>query len=64
MSVEERHEEVSSGEGEVRQSTSSPARRRYQPPRLECLGDVRDITLGGTPGTGDSPDPLNTQSPI
>lgn len=26
----------------------------YETPRLVCLGDVRDLTLGGSPGTGDS----------
>jgi hypothetical protein len=26
----------------------------YTPPILEVLGDVRDITLGGSPGRGDS----------
>jgi hypothetical protein len=26
----------------------------YQPPVLEHLGDVRMLTLGGSPGAGDS----------
>lgn len=29
-------------------------RRPYRPPRLEVLGDVRDLTFGGSPGIGDS----------
>jgi hypothetical protein len=29
-------------------------RKPYKSPRLEVLGDVRDITLGGSPGVGDS----------
>lgn len=29
-------------------------RATYEAPRLLCLGDVRDLTLGGSPGTGDS----------
>ncbi len=28
--------------------------RPYATPRLEALGDIRDITLGGSPGQGDS----------
>jgi hypothetical protein len=36
------------------------ARKVYEPPRLEVLGDVREITLGGTIGVGDSGFP-NTQ---
>ena len=31
-----------------------PARLPYVAPKLLCLGDVRDLTLGGSPGTGDS----------
>jgi hypothetical protein len=30
------------------------ARRDYAPPQLVHLGDVRDLTLGGSPGAGDS----------
>lgn len=26
----------------------------YEAPQLRELGDVRDLTLGGSPGTGDS----------
>ncbi len=37
-------------------------RRPYRPPRLVDFGDVRDLTLGGTPGTGDSGNP--TQKPF
>jgi hypothetical protein len=29
----------------------------YQTPKLTALGDVRDLTLGGSPGTGDSGNP-------
>jgi hypothetical protein len=36
-------------------------RRLYEPPRVEVLGDVRDITLGGSPGIADSTPP-NTQT--
>ncbi|MBN1400971.1 MAG: lasso RiPP family leader peptide-containing protein [Anaerolineae bacterium] len=26
----------------------------YAPPRLQLLGDIRDLTMGGSPGIGDS----------
>ena len=28
--------------------------RKYTRPRLQCLGDLRSTTLGGSPGVGDS----------
>jgi hypothetical protein len=32
-----------------------PAKRRpYEAPRLEIFGDVRDLTLGNSPGVGES----------
>ena len=30
-------------------------RKPYRKPLLETLGDLRTLTLGGTPGFGDSP---------
>lgn len=30
---------------------------------LVCLGDIRSLTLGGSPGTGDSGNP-GTEAPI
>jgi hypothetical protein len=36
------------------QIASSDARLPYEAPKLVCLGDVRDLTLGGSSGTGDS----------
>jgi hypothetical protein len=45
-------------------TTGPGARRRpYAPPRLEALGDVRDLTLGGSPGLGDSGNPTVFQPP-
>lgn len=38
-------------------------RKPYSPPELDVLGDVRDVTLGGTPGVNDSGFP-NTQPPV
>jgi hypothetical protein len=35
--------------------------RQYVTPKLEKYGDVRDVTMGGTPGLGDS-SPANTQT--
>lgn len=45
-----------------RPKSQAPARAAYRPPRLAVLGDIRSLTLGGSPGTGDSA-PINTQSP-
>ncbi len=33
-------------------------RKPYDPPRLVRYGDVRDVTLGPSPGTGESGNPL------
>ncbi len=33
---------------------TTPARRRYRTPVLEPLGDIRDVTLGGSTGVGES----------
>ncbi len=33
------------------------AREPYAPPRLTPLGDVREVTLGGSVGVGDSVNP-------
>jgi hypothetical protein len=35
----------------------STAREPYVRPRLTLLGNVREVTLGGTPGVGDSINP-------
>ncbi len=42
--------------GEVRE------RAVYHGPRLELLGDIRELTMGGSPGVGDSGSP-GTQQP-
>jgi len=44
--------------------TPAPRRCAYACPRLEVLGDIRDLTLGGSPGTGDSGNPENFFPPI
>jgi len=38
-------------------------RAAYIPPKLTSLGDVRGLTLGGTPGTGDSINPSIQKPP-
>lgn len=30
------------------------AKKKYVKPELSSLGDIRDVTMGGSPGTGDS----------
>lgn len=36
---------------------SAVVREPYETPALVFLGDVRDLTLGGSPGSGDSGSP-------
>ena len=40
---------------------AADSRKIYLVPTLKCLGDVRDLTLGGSTGTGDSGDPATQQ---
>lgn len=40
------------------------ARREYRRPQLEVLGDLRDLTLGASPGAGDSSGNLTLHTPI
>lgn len=47
----------------LQSETAGPTRRAYARPRLEVLGDVRDLTLGGSPGIGDSGNPENFRPP-
>ncbi len=42
---------------EVNATQNAPGVRAYEPPRLDVLGDVRDLTLGGSFGNGDSGSP-------
>ncbi len=42
---------------------SGGRRRRYAKPRLEHFGDVRGLTMGGSPGMNDSGAPL-LQDPL
>ena len=36
------------------EQTASAQRLDYEPPRLSVLGDLRQLTLGGSLGRGDS----------
>jgi hypothetical protein len=38
-------------------------RKLYRKPKLDILGDIRTLTLGGSPGGGDSGGGLYTQLP-
>jgi hypothetical protein len=40
--------------GQAGSTTIALPKRPYSTPRLECLGDVRDLTLGGSLGLADS----------
>jgi hypothetical protein len=44
---------------EIQQDSSDLPRKRrpYSPPKLEVLGDIRGLTLGPSPGVGDSIQP-------
>jgi hypothetical protein len=43
--------------------SATSLRLAYQKPELIRLGDLRDLTLGGSDGSGDSGDP-GTQQPF
>ena len=34
--------------------TGKPNKRAYQKPQIKIYGKLKDITLGGSPGSGDS----------
>lgn len=40
----------------------SQAKRPYSTPRLACYGDVRTMTMAGSPGSGDTND-IGSQLP-
>ena len=43
-------------------SAGRRGRSAYATPRLEQLGDVRELTLGGSPGAGDSGSPTTKRT--
>lgn len=36
----------------------APAKKAYTPPQLAVFGDVRDVTMGVSPGVGESGNPV------
>lgn len=52
--LSERNGGVAAGHKRDRGRRTGVRKRPYRTPRLERLGDVRDLTLGGSPGAGDS----------
>jgi hypothetical protein len=52
-------------DSETATSPSPPkAKKLYVSPRLIYLGDIRDLTLGGSPGIGDSGSVQPTQPSV
>jgi len=39
-------------------------KKPYQTPKLYVYGELRDLTLGGSPGTGDSGNPGAQRLPV
>jgi hypothetical protein len=54
------HDEIESRVSPTR--SPMPVRKRYTTPRLERHGDVRTLTLGGSPGSGESQNPGTRKS--
>jgi len=50
----------------IRENSDARAsmRKAYETPRLLCYGDVRDVTLGGTLGEGESGAGFEFTAPI
>jgi hypothetical protein len=49
---------IEGGRLEARFAKADHPRRPYRTPALQALGDVRDVTLGGSPGMGDTQNPM------
>jgi hypothetical protein len=50
-------------EEERRVEIADGVRKPYSAPVLTVLGDIRDLTMGGSPGSGDSGEGIYTQFP-
>lgn len=50
-------------QGETAAASRQSVRRAYHPPVLSRYGDVRGLTLGGSPGTADSGGQFTEQFP-
>jgi hypothetical protein len=60
--VSPRDELASQSRGE--QARGGASRLPYSAPKLTVLGDVRDLTMGGSPGIGDSGNATIQQPPV
>ncbi|HMB22232.1 MAG TPA: lasso RiPP family leader peptide-containing protein [Anaerolineales bacterium] len=49
---------------EIDKMPESKVRRPYEKPRLEMLGDLRSLTLGGSIGIDDPSGDFNTDNPF
>ncbi len=54
MRGKNRNLKVHLSEDEKNRQPPKPYHKPYYKPHLEILGDLRTLTLGGSPGTGDS----------
>jgi hypothetical protein len=52
------HPDPASRRDATGQFSTASGRRRYAKPALSSFGELRNVTLGGTPGGGDSGAPL------
>jgi hypothetical protein len=43
---------------EAEPKAPAAAKKTYSPPRLAVFGDVRDVTMGVSPGVGESGNPV------
>jgi hypothetical protein len=41
-------------DNKIKEPTVSNQKKQYEKPCLKSLGDIRDVTMGGSPGSGDS----------
>jgi len=65
MSVEKQHPQATRGRQRKHADAERPrsGRRAYRRPVLTRFGDVRGLTLGGSPGAGDSGNVNQERSP-
>lgn len=63
MSLKNRPGDLNARPEDRRGEFCEPRRQSYITPRLELLGDIRDLTLGGSPGQTDSSAPFLQGTP-
>ncbi len=49
---------------EIQEKKQAKKKKSYQKPVLKPLGDIRDVTMGGSPGFGDSGATAGTHDPF